>query len=143
MRMLWKYLAPQRGLIALSLLLAGIAQILALVDPIIFGWIIDRYATNRDGRSPDELVTGALGLLALAVVVAIASRFAKAVREYLTRLVVQRFGTRIFNAGLRQTLSRRPHGAAEPRDQGAAALHRARDRPQCRLRHRVAGATSS
>jgi ATP-binding cassette subfamily B protein len=104
MRMLWKYLTPHRGLIALSLLLAGIAQVLALVDPIIFGWIIDRYATNRAGRSADELVTGALGLLALAVAVAIASRFAKAVQEYLTRLVVQKFGTRIFNDGLRQTL---------------------------------------
>ncbi len=70
MRMLWEYLTPHRGLIALSLLLAGIAQVLALVDPIIFGWIIDRYTTNRDGRSADELVTGALGLLALAEVVA-------------------------------------------------------------------------
>ena len=104
MRMLWRYLSPHRGLIALSLLLAGLAQVLALVDPIIFGWIIDRYATNRDGRSADELVTGVLGLLALAVGVAIASRLAKAVQEYLTRLVVQKFGTRIFNEGLRQTL---------------------------------------
>ncbi len=104
MRILWRYLAPHRGLIALSLVLAGVAQVLALVDPIIFGWIIDRYATNRDGRSADELVAGVLGLLGLAVAVAIASRLAKAVQEYLTRLIVQKFGTRIFNDGLRQTL---------------------------------------
>jgi ATP-binding cassette subfamily B protein len=104
MRILWRYLSPHRGLIAVSLLLAGIAQVLALVDPIIFGWIIDRYASGRDGRSTDELLAGVLGLLALALAVAIASRLAKAVQEYLTRLVVQKFGTRIFNDGLRQTL---------------------------------------
>jgi ATP-binding cassette subfamily B protein len=104
MQILWKYLSPHRGLIAVSLLLAGVAQVLALVDPVIFGWIIDRYASRTDGRSADELVRGVLGLLALAVGVAIASRLAKAVQEYLTRLVVQRFGVRIFNEGLRQTL---------------------------------------
>jgi ATP-binding cassette subfamily B protein len=36
--------------------------------------------------------------------VAIASRACKAMQDYVTRLVVQRFGTQIFNDGLRQTL---------------------------------------
>ncbi|MDQ3061157.1 MAG: ABC transporter ATP-binding protein/permease [Pseudomonadota bacterium] len=104
MHMLWKYLRPQRKLIALALALAAVSQILALVDPIIFGWLIDGYATQRNLKSDEELVRGALALLALAVVVALASRATKAVQEYVTRLVVQRFGTQIFNDGLRQTM---------------------------------------
>lgn len=104
MHILWKYLRPQRRLVALALLLAAVSQILALVDPIIFGWLIDGYATQRHTKSDEELVRGALLLLALAVVVALASRATKAVQEYVTRLVVQRFGTQIFNDGLRQTM---------------------------------------
>ena len=104
MKVLWRYLKPQRGLIALALLLAGTSQVLALVDPIIFGWIIDDYAIGRAGKSDDALIRGALGLLALAVLVAVLSRLAKAFQEYVTRLVVQKFGAQIFNDGLRQTL---------------------------------------
>ena len=104
MRILWKYLKPQRNLALLALLLAAASQVLALVDPIIFGWLVDGYANQRHNKPDDELVRGALGLLALAVGVAIASRACKAVQEYTTRMVVQRFGTQIFNDGLRQTL---------------------------------------
>ncbi|PIQ19929.1 MAG: ABC transporter ATP-binding protein, partial [Cytophagales bacterium CG18_big_fil_WC_8_21_14_2_50_42_9] len=40
----------------------------------------------------------------VAVVIALLSRLAKAFQEYLTNLVVQRFGVQIFNDGLKQTL---------------------------------------
>jgi ATP-binding cassette subfamily B protein len=99
-----KYLRPQRKLAVLALLLAGASQVLALLDPIILGWLIDGYATQRGTKSDAELVHGALALLALAVGMAVLSRATKAVQEYLTRLVVQRFGMQIFNDGLRQTL---------------------------------------
>ncbi len=101
---LWKYLKPQRKLAALALLLAAASQILALIDPIILGWLVDDYANQRGVKSEDELVRGALALLALAIVVAVLSRAARAVQDYVTRLVVQRFGTQIFNDGLRQTM---------------------------------------
>jgi ATP-binding cassette, subfamily B, bacterial len=104
MHILWRYLEPHRKLAALSLLLAGLSQVLALVDPIIFGMIIDEYASNPRHLPPDELLRGVLRLLGLAVGVAVLSRLAKALQEYLTRLVVQKFGTQIFNDGLRQTL---------------------------------------
>jgi len=104
MHILWRYLEPHRKLAALSLLLAGLSQVLALVDPIIFGMIIDEYGSNPRHLAPDELLHGVLRLLGLAVGVAVLSRLAKALQEYLTRLVVQKFGTQIFNDGLRQTL---------------------------------------
>lgn len=104
MRILWNYLKPYQWLAVLSLLLAGISQVLALVDPIIFGKIIDDYATQRGTKTDAELVSGVLVLLAIAVAVAVLSRLTKAIQEYMTRLVVQKFGTQIFNDGLRQTL---------------------------------------
>ena len=104
MRTVWKYLKPQSRLVALALLLAAISQVLALVDPIIFGKLIDDYATQKGIRPDDDLVRGALALLGLAVVVALGSRAARALQDYVTRMVVQRFGTQLFNDGLRQTM---------------------------------------
>ncbi|MEZ0484733.1 ABC transporter ATP-binding protein [Fibrella aquatica] len=104
MPILWKYLYPYRWLAALALSLAGIAQILALIDPIIFGKLIDEYATNPGQKTDSDKINGVLWLLGLAVGVAILSNITKAFQEYFTRLVVQRFGIDIFNDGLRQTL---------------------------------------
>ncbi len=104
MAILWKYLKPYRGLAALALVLAGVAQILALVDPIIFGKLIDEYATNPGQKSDSDKIRGVLYLLAIAVGVAVLSNVVKAFQEYVTRLVVQKFGTDIFNDGLKQTL---------------------------------------
>ena len=56
MKILWTYLRPFRGWIVLALSLAGVAQILSLYDPVIFGKIIDEYALHPGGKSQDELV---------------------------------------------------------------------------------------
>ena len=104
MQILWKYLRPQRWLVLLALLLAGVAQVLFLIDPVIFGKIIDDYANNRSGRSDEQLINGVLFWLGVAVAVAMLARVAKAFQEYITRLAVQRFGMQIFNDGLKQTL---------------------------------------
>ncbi|MCU0253723.1 MAG: ABC transporter ATP-binding protein/permease [Acidobacteria bacterium] len=104
MKIIWRYLEPYRGWIALALALAGLAKALALLDPLIFGWIIDRYVEHPGSRTESELVHGVLGLLALAIGIAIASRIARAFADYVTRLVVQRFGLQIFNDGLRHAI---------------------------------------
>ncbi|HEX2535005.1 MAG TPA: ABC transporter ATP-binding protein [Chitinophagaceae bacterium] len=104
MKILWKYLHPQRRWIIVSLVLATVAQLLALVDPIIFGKIIDDYANKAASRPQEELVNGVLFWLAVAIAVALAARLAKAFQEYTTRLAVARFGMQIFNDGLKQTL---------------------------------------
>jgi len=104
MHILWTYLQPHRKLALLALVLAATSQVLALIDPIIFGKIIDGYATNRGDKTEEELVSGVLRLLGLAVAVAIVSRLAKALQEYVTRLIVQKLGTQIFNDGLRQVM---------------------------------------
>jgi ATP-binding cassette subfamily B protein len=102
MRILWTYLKPHWRLGLLALLLAGTAQVLALVDPIIFGRIID-HVTQRLPGDPDPMPQ-VMRLLGLAVLVAVLSRLAKALQEYVTRLVVQKLGVAIFNDGLRHLL---------------------------------------
>lgn len=104
MKIIWKYLKPFKGLLFISMGLAAIAQVLELIDPIIFGKIIDLYAVNIDGRTESELIRGALRLLALAVGVALLARLARAFKDFVTRLTVQKFGLSVFDEGLRHTL---------------------------------------
>ncbi len=104
MKVLWAYLRPHWRLGLLALVLAAASQVLGLIDPIIFGTIIDKYAIDHGILSAEERISGVLRLLALAVLVAVLSRLARALQEYVTRLMVQKFGTRLFNDGLRQAL---------------------------------------
>jgi ATP-binding cassette subfamily B protein len=104
MDILWKYLRPHRLLIVLSLLLAASSQLLSLLDPIIFGHIIDKYATNKDQLPENELISGIIYWLLLALGVAILARLFKAALDFVTRKTVARFGMHIFNDGLKQTL---------------------------------------
>jgi ATP-binding cassette subfamily B protein len=104
MQTLWKYLRPHKYLIFISLFLAGAAQLLNLIDPIIFGTIIDRYASDKVNIPQKELINGVLPWLALALFVAVFSRLFKSLQEYITRKAVARFGMNVFNDGLKQTL---------------------------------------
>lgn len=104
MKLFWKYLKPYSWYIALVLTLAGIAQILALYDPIIFGRIIDEYALNPAERNNDENINGVVKLLVIAIAIALAARLFTSFKDYYLRLIVQKFGMQIFNDGLRQTL---------------------------------------
>jgi len=104
MRILWKYLKPHRTLVFLSLILAAVAQLLSLVDPVIFGKIIDEYATNKNHLSETELINGILYWLLIALGIAVVAKLCKAAQDYITRKAVARFGMNIFNDGLKQTL---------------------------------------
>ena len=104
MHIIWKYVRPLRWWVALVLLLAGLAQTLSLVDPLIFGRIIDQYALNPDNKPDSVLIQGALWWLLVATAFALAARLAKTFQDYVLTLVVQKFGMQVFNDGLRQTL---------------------------------------
>ncbi|MBE9463547.1 ABC transporter ATP-binding protein [Dyadobacter subterraneus] len=104
METLWKYLRPQKRLIFISLLLAGLAQLLTLLDPLIFGRIVDDYAGNPKNLSEKELINSVLYWLGIAVGIAVVAKLSKSYQEYLTRKAVAQFGMNIFNDGLKQTL---------------------------------------
>lgn len=101
MRLFWKYLKPYSWKIALTMAFAGLAQIFALYDPIIFGKIIDDYALNPSGT---QLPSGIITLLLLAIGIALAALLFSSLKDYVLRLIVQRFGMEIFNESLRHTL---------------------------------------
>lgn len=104
MKTIWKYLNPFKKWLFVAMGLAAVAQILDLIDPIIFGKIIDNFTVGTDGRNEEVLVRGVLNLLALAVGIALLARLAHAFTDYFTRLVVQKFGLSIFDEGLKHTL---------------------------------------
>ena len=104
MHILWKYFKQQRWRVFVALLLAGIAQLLSLIDTIIFGKIIDDYATNPENLSEKKLINGVLYWLGIAIAISIAARIARAFQEFFTRQAVQKFGMQIFNDGLKQIL---------------------------------------
>jgi ATP-binding cassette subfamily B protein len=104
MKILWKYLRPHKKLISISLLLAGAAQLLNLIDPVIFGKIIDRYASGKNILPENQMINGVLYWLLLALGIALFSKLFKSLQDYTTRKAVARFGMQIFNDGLKQTL---------------------------------------
>lgn len=104
MHLLWKYLKPQQNTILIALLFAAASQVLSMIDPIIFGKIIDNYAKPDANMPQQELVNGVLTWLSIAIGVALIARAAKAFQDYFTGLSVQRLGRQIFDDGLKQTL---------------------------------------
>lgn len=104
MKIIWTYLKPFKKWLFLAMALAAISQVLQLIDPIIFGKIIDQYALNPGDKPESELINGALKWLGIAIGIALLARVGQSLTEYVTRLIVQKFGMEIFNEGLRQTL---------------------------------------
>lgn len=104
MHLLFKYLRPQRKTIFIALFFAGLSQVLSMIDPIIFGKIIDDYANPARPMEQHELVNGVLTWLGIAIGIALLARGFKALQDYYTGLSSQRLGRQIFDDGLKQTL---------------------------------------
>ncbi|MET7001079.1 ABC transporter ATP-binding protein [Chitinophaga defluvii] len=116
MKLLLRYLKNYKWLIALALLLATINQVFSLLDPYIFGKIIDQYASHpkttdvvKAGetgvlRSQSEYVNGVILLLLAAIGVAMVSRIAKAFQDYFVNVIIQKFGAQVYTDGLKHSL---------------------------------------
>lgn len=102
--LLWQYLKPHRKLVALALFLAALAQLASLIDPVIFGHIIDKFASPKQAYAEGQLVNGIIYWLLIALGVALLSKFFKALQDFFTRKAVALFGMQVFNDGLKQTL---------------------------------------
>lgn len=126
MKILFKYLKPYRWLIALTLVLAGINIGFSLVDPIIFGKLVNlanyhqsvttppgsfdwnnflfanTTIVNKAGRS--ENIYGLMWLIVASISVAMISRIAKAFQDYSLNLITQKFGASVFTDGLRHAM---------------------------------------
>jgi ATP-binding cassette subfamily B protein len=104
MKLLSSYLKHYWKLVLLALLLAAINQIFSLLDPLIFRYVIDKYAMRFKEYSTGEFFRGVSLLLAAAVGVAFVSRVAKNFQDYFINVITQRLGARIYSDGLRHSL---------------------------------------
>lgn len=134
MKVLFHYLKPYKWLVILVLLLAGINIGFSLVDPIIFGKLVNlgsyhqkveplswhdflltqKSYTDTSVR-PDETgklvkvetiktIYGVIWLLLASISVAMISRIAKAFQDYFLSLITQKFGATIFTEGLQHAM---------------------------------------
>ena len=134
MKILFKYLRPYKWLVGLVLLLAAVNIGFSLVDPIIFGRLINlaTYHQNKIAFSWDsflffnESITeevikvkpggivekvmetrhyyGVAWLLLASISVAMISRIAKAFQDYFLNLITQKFGATVFTEGLQHAM---------------------------------------
>ena len=104
MKLLYSYLRNYWALIALALVLATINQVFSLLDPLIFRYVIDRYATRFAGLTTTQFFRGVSLLLAAAVGVAFVSRVAKNFQDYYINLITQRLGAQLYSDGIRHSL---------------------------------------
>lgn len=97
----------------LALLLATINQLFSLMDPYIFGKIIDRFASHPQNEKIDgatiprgmpAYLSGVMWLLLAGIGVAMVSRIAKAFQDYFVNVIIQKFGASVYTDGLRHSL---------------------------------------
>jgi len=110
MKLLYGYLKPYKGLIALTMLLATTNTVFSLIDPIIFGKIIklsQDINTRQENGSPfgwDEFFAATVLLLLMSMGTAMVSRIAKNMQDYFANVVIQKFGAKIFTDGLQHAM---------------------------------------
>ncbi|HEX6181079.1 MAG TPA: ABC transporter ATP-binding protein [Chitinophagaceae bacterium] len=121
MKTLLRYLRPYRWLVVLTMILAAINTGFSLMDPIIFGKLVDlaeKYL-GSPGASTDAAKAaakqqfyfswsfsnpGVVLLLLTSIGVAMVSRIAKNLQDYFLSVVVQKFGAKVFTDGLQHAM---------------------------------------
>jgi len=104
MKLLYSYLKNYWKLVLLALVLAAINQVFSLLDPYIFGKLIDKYATKFNQYSSGEFLSGIGMLLGAMVGVAFVSRVAKNFQDYYVNVITQRLGAQIYSDGIMHSL---------------------------------------
>ena len=115
MKILLQYLKPHKWLVAFTLLLAAINTGFSLMDPIIFGKLVnlannfkfrreELSSTNRFFWSFSWNSPGVVFLLCCSIGVAMVSRIAKNFQDYFLQVIVQKFGAKVFTDGLQHAM---------------------------------------
>ncbi|RYU97689.1 ABC transporter ATP-binding protein [Emticicia agri] len=104
MKLLLQYLSRYRWQVVLALTLAAINQTFSLLDPYIFGKLIDKYANRAKDFTEPEFLKGVLLMLLAIIGVAMVSRIAKTLQDYMVNMIIQKLGANVFTDGLKHTL---------------------------------------
>ena len=113
MKLLIGYLKPHKYLVMLVLVLAAINIGFSLMDPLIFGQLVNLatdYIYHPQNFNSDKFFFsfnkpyGVMALLLASIAVAMVSRLAKNFQDYFLNVIVQKFGARVFTDGLRHAM---------------------------------------
>jgi ATP-binding cassette subfamily B protein len=119
MKILLHYLKPYKWLVILTLILAATNIGFSLVDPILFGKLVNlanRYyqtITNPNAAivSYDEYFnsfswkhSGVWFILICSITVAMISRIAKNFQDFFLQVIIQKFGAKVFTDGLQHAM---------------------------------------
>ncbi|PLK42755.1 ABC transporter ATP-binding protein [Emticicia sp. TH156] len=104
MKLLLHYLSRYRWQVVLALFLAAVNQTFSLLDPYIFGKLIDKYANRAKDFAEPDFMKGVLLMLLAIIGVAMVSRIAKTLQDYVVNMIIQKLGASVFTDGLRHTL---------------------------------------
>lgn len=104
MKLLFSYLKKYRKFVILALFLAAINQVFSFMDPLIFRFIIDDYATQFNKYTREEFFKGVGFLLLLGMGAAMVSRIAKNFQDYFINLITQRLGAKMYADGIKHSL---------------------------------------
>lgn len=117
MKILFNYLKPYKWLVLLTILLAAINTGFSLMDPILFGKLVNlvnrfqQSVTQGKPLSYNEYFTrfswdnpGVWFILLGSITVAMISRIAKNFQDYFLNVVIQKFGAKVFTDGLQHAM---------------------------------------
>ena len=95
-------------MVILALLLAAVNQCFSLLDPLIFGKVLDKFATKAGWfhlmHRDHDYITGVMKYLLLGMGVAMVSRIAKNFQDYFLNVITQKLGAKIYQDGLKHSL---------------------------------------
>lgn len=110
MKILLRYLKPNKWLVVLVLVLAAINIGFSLVDPILLGKLINlaghrkEYDHDRFFNSFTWEQAGVWFIVICSISVAMISRIAKNFQDYFLNVVIQKFGAKVFTDGLQHAM---------------------------------------
>lgn len=121
-------LQTEKLVLGLALLAASINQIFSLLNPQVFGKIIDDYASHITSFTQKEFIVGVSILLIIYIVFALISRIAKAFQDYLVSIVSEKIGTSLY-AHYVQKVFQLPYKVFEDEQSGSLLqkMQKARD----------------
>jgi ATP-binding cassette, subfamily B, bacterial len=131
MSFILKYFKQYKWALLLALLLATINQVFSLFDPQVFRMILDNYVSKYQEFTQHDFVMGVGGLLLLSVGVAMVSRIAKNLQDYVVNTMTQKIGMGIYQRTIRHIFSL-PYSVFEDQQSGQLLqkLQKARDSVQ-------------
>ncbi len=118
MKILLHYLKPYKWLVVLTLVLAATNIGFSLIDPILFGKLVNlanrfqqSFLTNSNTITYDEYFNafswkhaGVWFIVICSITVAMISRIAKNFQDYFLNVIIQKFGATVFTDGLQHAM---------------------------------------